>query len=315
MDGRIRVGVVGLGSFGAHHARHYAGRPDAELVVVADADAARACAAAERYGAVASGSHRALIGKVDAASVTVPASFHHAVASDLIDAGIHVFVEKPLAPTPREAADLVRRAEKAGVILQVGHIERFSPVFRALRERVSAPQEVHCVRRAVWNGRSGDVDVVLDLMIHDIDLALMLLGEPVSGEATGVSSVTGFNDEVEARLVFANGAVGSFTASRVAEKGERVVRVREAGRELIADLSASSLTIRDDGGAGETLAIAAADNLAAEIENFLTSVRFNRRPEVDGRAGLAAVRVADEIILASIARGRHAPASHGDVRP
>ena len=134
----IRVGVVGVGSFGAHHARHYAAQAGARLVALADADFARASAVAERYGAVAYRHHRALIGQVDAASVTVPAALHHEVARDLIDAGIHVFVEKPLAADRESAADLVAHAKRTGVTLQVGHIERFSPAFRALAERVRA---------------------------------------------------------------------------------------------------------------------------------------------------------------------------------
>src|SRR5437667_640896 len=142
----IRVGVVGVGSFGARHARHYATQAGVRLVAVADADFPRACAAAEKYGAVAYRDHRGLIGNVDAASVTVPAALHHEVARDLIDAGIHVLVEKPLAADRESAADLVAHAKRTGVTLQVGHIERFSPAFRALAERVRAPRQMPFVR-------------------------------------------------------------------------------------------------------------------------------------------------------------------------
>src|SRR5436190_13258367 len=203
-QGTIRVGVVGLGAFGSHHARHYAAQAGARLVAVADSDVPRAYAAAEQYGAAAYRDHRGLIGKVDAASVTVPAALHHEVARDLIDAGIHVLVEKPLAADRESAADLVAHATRTGVTLQVGHIERFSPAFRALAERVRAPRLMSFVRHTVWQGRGADVDVVRDLMIHDIDLAVTLAGTPVvSIAASGAAVVTTSYDVAEARIEFA----------------------------------------------------------------------------------------------------------------
>ncbi len=138
-EARVRVGVVGLGVFGSHHARHYAGNPAAHLVAVVDADPARAAAAAEKHGAEALSDHRELIGKVDAVSICAPASLHEGIANDLIAAAIDLFVEKPLADTAAGATTLARAAEKAGTILQVGHIERFSPAFRELAARVGMP--------------------------------------------------------------------------------------------------------------------------------------------------------------------------------
>ncbi len=311
MADRIRVGVVGLGSFGGHHARHYAANPGATLVVVADADGARASAGAEKYGAQAASDHRGLIGKVDAASVTVPASFHHRVAGELIDAGIHVFVEKPLAVAVEEAADLVVRSARAAVILQVGHIERFSPAFRALAERVSAPRTIECNRSTPWTGRNADVDVVLDLMIHDIDLALALVRSPVvSVEASGESVMTPWNDTAEARLTFANGAVATLMASRVATSPARTAVVTEAGKRYAADLGGPSLTVISGEGAAalvEAIPLAPGDNLGAEIAGFLESVRTGHPPLVDGRAGLDAVRVADMILAAIAGRRVSAP--------
>ncbi|HZP20688.1 MAG TPA: Gfo/Idh/MocA family oxidoreductase [Bauldia sp.] len=299
----VRVGVVGTGVFGSHHARHYAEKPEAHLVAVVDNDLARAEAAAARHGVVPLADHKALVGRVDAASVTVPASLHHNVAADLIDAGIHLFVEKPLAATAREAADLMRRAERAGVVLQVGHIERFSPAFRALRDRVSAPTAMRFVRHTSWNGRSTDVDVVLDLMIHDIDLALELAGAPVVAvKAEGRSGRSSSNDEVEAELHFASGCRVTLSASRVSSKAMRLASVTAGDREFIADLAGQSLTIRDRGGE-ETVAIGAVDNLGAEIAAFLASVGGGPQPEVDGRAGLRAVETA-EMILAAIKAGQ-----------
>jgi len=305
--GSIKVGVVGLGYFGSHHARHYAAHPSAELVAVVDNDPARACAAAERFHSEALNDHRGLIGKVAVASIAVPTSDHYAVARDLIDAGMHVFIEKPIAADVEAAADLVRRAGRRGAMLQVGHIERCAPAFRALRARVRAPKLIACVRKAPWTGRAIDVDVVLDLMIHDIDLALTLAGAPVASvAASGVSVATSLNDFAEARLTFGNGIVATLVASRVAEAGERTVTVGEPGRRLTADLTAQTLAVTSRGGEGpidEVVTLDSADNLAAEIDGFLASVRTGKPPEVDGQAGLDALKVAD-MILATISHGR-----------
>ncbi|MBN9021201.1 MAG: Gfo/Idh/MocA family oxidoreductase [Rhizobiales bacterium] len=299
----IRVGVVGLGYFGSHHVRHYAAHSGAELVAVVDVDPARAAAVAAANGAAPLADHRALIGKVDAVSVTVPTSEHHAVATELVEAGIHVFVEKPITVDVASAADLVTRAERRGMQIQVGHIERFAPAFRALRERVSAPRLIECVRRTPWSGRALDVDVVLDLMIHDIDLVLTLAAsEVVSVEASGISVATPFNDVVEARVAFANGVVATLAVSRVAAAPERTLAVTEDGRRLMADLGRTELTIvsaAPGGIAEERVALTRADNLAAEVDAFITSVAAGTPPPVDGRAGLDALKLAEAILAAA----------------
>ena len=295
---RIRVGVVGLGYFGSHHARHYAANAGADLVAVVDVDPERGCAATERYGCASHADHRALIGKVDAVSITVPTSNHHEVASNFLDAGIDVFVEKPITADAASAADLVDRAEKANAILQVGHIERFSPAFHALRERSVDPRLISAVRRTEWRGRATDVDVVLDLMIHDIDLVLALAGAPVvSVEAIGAPVVSATNDIAEARLVFANGVTATLAASRVAPKGERTLAVAEPGRYLVADFAAPSLSLIARGGEAavrtEAVPLVPSDNLAAEIGGFLDCVanrqgapgRWSRRPCCAHRRG------------------------------
>jgi len=300
--GSIRVGVVGLGYFGSHHVRHFSAHPAAKLVAVVDTDYARAFATGAKYGAESLSDHRDLIGRVEAASITAPTSDHHAIACDLIEAGIHVFVEKPLAATVVDAADLVARADRTGVVLQVGHIERFSPAFQALAERVRAMRNISCVRHAPWKGRAADVDVVLDLMIHDIDLALSLAKAPViSVEGAGTPVVTGENDVVGARLTFDNGVVAALSASRVAATGERSLTVSEAGRRLRADLSAQTLTVTPDSGNPETLSFDSVDNLAAEVANFLEAIETETEPLVDGRAGLDALKVADMIRAAVVA--------------
>jgi len=299
--GSIRVGVIGLGYFGSHHARHFAANPVAELVAVVDTDAPRALAAGLRHGAEGLCDHRRLIGRVDAAAIAAPTSLHHAIAAELIDAGIHVFVEKPIAASTADAADLVARAERAGVVLQVGHIERFAPAYQSLARQVRALKRIACVRHTPWRGRAADVDVVLDLMIHDIDLTLALAKAPVIAvEAAGTPVVTGETDVVGARLTFDNGLVASLSASRVAAEAERTLTVSETGRSLKADLSRQTLTVTPDSGEGSTHHFAPPDNLAAEIAAFLDAVATDRQPVVDGRAGLEALKVA-EMIRAAVA--------------
>lgn len=299
MGGAIRTGVVGLGYFGSFHAKHHAAHPDAILVGVVDADAARARAAAEAHGAQPFGDYRELIGRVDAVSVTVPTALHHRVAGELIDAGIHVLVEKPVTDTPDTARDLLARADNAHVLLNVGHIERFSATFAALRERVSRPLMIDCQRLGPWTGRAADVDVVLDLMIHDIDLALSLAGAPVETvEATGTAVVSSNIDAAEARIGFANGVVATLRASRVAPAVDRVIRVNEADRAVVADLARRTLSVSRDGRDGfktQTVEVAPHDALGAEIAAFIDGVTTNGPGGVDGRAGLDALVVAERI--------------------
>ncbi len=301
----IRVGVVGAGAFGRHHARHYAGHPDARLVAVADADMARAEAVAADSGAQAFVDHRALIGKVDAVSIAVPATFHHAVACDFLDAGVHVFMEKPLAADSASAEDLVERAGRAGVVLQVGHIERFSPAVGELASRLTDPRRIAAVRRTRWSGRSADVDVVLDLMIHDIDLVLTLAGAPVkSVTGGGAATVSGRIDEAEAWLTFESGLIATLSASRSAPENQRLLTVTEPGAIYIADLAGPTLVVRPRSGRGEakTIPLTPRDNLGAQIAAFLDSVATGAPPLVDGRAGAAAVAIAERI-QAAIADG------------
>lgn len=296
-DGVIKVGVVGLGCFGRYHARHYAAHAGVELVAVADVDAERAGSAAAQFGGAPFQDYRDLIGRVDAVSVVVPAREHAAVAGALVDAGIHVLVEKPIADTAASARALVARADKRGVVLQVGHVERFSPVIREMRQRATAPRRIASVRRAPWSERCGDVDVVLDLMIHDIDHVLAFAGGPVASvAASGMAVKSGRTDVAEAWLIFAGGTIATLSASRVAERSERTLSVREPGLALVANLAGDSLSIGD--GRGQTvqaMTFPPHDNLAAEIGAFVDSVRSGSAPEVGGRAGLAALAVAERV--------------------
>lgn len=303
-DGSIKVGVVGLGSFGRHHAKHYANNPKATLVAVADQDAAQG--AANGQGAPVFADHRDLIGKVDAVSIAVPATHHAAVARDFVDAGIHVLVEKPIATDVADARGLVVAAERHGVVLQVGHVERFSPAVAELRQRVANPRRLTARRKTKWTGRSIDVDVVLDLMIHDIDLVLMLAGAPVASvAASGSVGASGATDESEAWLTFANGAIATLSASRVAGEGERRLTITEPNTVYAADLSGPTLTMtsrRVPGAVPVPVTLVPRDNLGAEIDAFLTSIATGAPSAVDGKAGLAALEIAERI-RAAIAEG------------
>jgi predicted dehydrogenase len=297
-DSKIRIGVVGLGAFGRHHARHYAANEAATLVALADQDASRAAAAAVQYQATATSDPRTLIGKVDAASIVTPASTHASLVRDFLAAGIHVLVEKPLATTAADAADLVQRAEANGLVLQVGHIERFSPAVREIRRRVGQPRRLTTLRRAPWSERTADVDVVLDMMIHDIDHVLSLANSAVASVSASGAAVKGeLCDEAEAWLTFANGAVATLSASRVAERVERRLTVTDEAHVFAADLAGPVLAVaeRRRDAPAEVIAFPAHDSLAAEIAAFLNSIRTGETPEADGRAGLAAVAVAERL--------------------
>lgn len=292
MKAKLRVGVVGHGYFGAFHARHYAANPNVDLVGIAD----------PRPGLDVGGQrlvrdHRQLIGLVDAVSIAAPTALHHGVASDFIAAGVHVLVEKPLADTSDRARDLADRADLAGVVLRVGHIERFSPAYVALRETVASPRLIECTRHTLWSGRATDVDVILDLMIHDIDLVLDLVrSEPVAVDAAGVAAMGRGLDAVTARVAFASGAVANISASRIAPTPTRTLVVHESNRVLAADLGARTAVSFEAASATRTpLATIAQDALGAEIAAFLAAVLGEPSRGVGGTDAARAVALAERI--------------------
>jgi predicted dehydrogenase len=301
----IRVGVIGVGSLGQHHARVYAELADAHLVGVADVDAARAGAVADKHGCQAFTDFRALIGHVEAVSVAVPTLLHHPVAKDCLAAGLHVLVEKPIAVTLEEGRDLVALASTRGLTLQVGHIERFNAAFRATRGAIKAPTLIECRRWAPFTSRGADVDVVLDLMIHDLDLVLELVGSPVREvRAQGVSSLSPTTDVAQARVVFRNGCVASFSANRMAESKVRELRIWEPDGYVVIDLGhKTGIVMRramGSSGAPEMLIepVRGDDRepLKLELEAFLEAIRTGTTPLVSGHHGLAALDLAHAIM-------------------
>ena len=305
---RLRTAVIGVGYLGRFHAEKYAANPAAELVAVADVDPARARAVAAALGVEAVTDYRALAGRIDCASVAVPTQLHHAVACGLLDAGVDVLVEKPLTTTVDEGKALLELAVRRGRVLQVGHLERFNPAIRALDGIVREPRFIECHRLAPFTERGTDVDVVLDLMIHDLDVILSMMPSPLrSVEAVGVPVLTNSVDIANARLRFANGGIANVTASRVSLKRERKLRIFQPDAYLSVDYGERRVLIcrREPGPDGlpalslEEREVPEADALGSEIDAFLSAVRERETPPVTGWDGLRALEVA-HVILESL---------------
>lgn len=305
-EAKLRAAVVGVGYLGRFHAEKYAAEPDVELVAVVDVDRARAEAIAESLGCVATSDLRDLDGKVDCASVAVPTPLHAEIGCALLDRGIDVLVEKPIAASLEEARELVHRADARGRILQVGHLERFNPAFRALREILTRPRFLECHRLAPFLLRGTDVDVVLDLMIHDLDVILSMVDSPVASvEAVGIPVLTSSPDIANARIRFENGAIANVTASRVSTKRERKLRIFQPDTYISVDYHERRMRIcrRTPGDGGnapeigvEERAVEGEDALREEIRAFLHAVATREAPIVSGRVGLRAMELAYEIL-------------------
>src|SRR5215831_16671232 len=297
---RIRAAVVGVGYLGRFHAEKYAAHPGAELVAVVDVDPDRARAVAGELGVEAAADHRALAGRIDCASIAVPTNHHYEVARDLLAAGVDVLVEKPLTTTVDEAKALVELAVRGGRVLQAGHLERFNPAVLALEGLVTQPRFIECHRLAPFTERGTDVDVVLDLMIHDLDVILSMVPSGLrSVEAVGVPVLTSSVDIANARLRFANGCIANVTASRVSLKRERKLRIFQADAYIAVDYGERRIRIcrREPEANGQAALVLEerevpdGDALALEIDAFLRAVRERETPVVTGWDGLRALEV------------------------
>jgi len=311
----MRTAVIGVGYLGRFHAQKYASLPNSTLVgVVDEREAARAAVAAE-LGVPAFADYRDLVGRVDAVSVVTPTPSHHAIAKAFLDGGAHVLVEKPMTVTVAEGESLIAAATRAGKVLQVGHLERFNAAVQALQPILTAPRFIESARLAPFKHRGTDVDVVLDLMIHDIDLILSIVRSPVvSVDAIGASVFSSEIDIANARLRFANGCVANATASRVSLKTERKLRLFQDDAYLSVDLHQKVLTvIRKGAGLGadgmpqvaiEETNYEQGDALRAEIEAFLAAAAAGTAPAVSGGDGLLALKTAISIAEQVARHGR-----------
>jgi predicted dehydrogenase len=305
---KLRVGVIGVGHLGQHHARLYAALPGSTLVGVTDHDATRAQAVADKHGARLYPKVSALLSEVDAVSIAVPTSAHHAVAKLCLDAGVHVLVEKPITVTLPEAADLIDAARRRGCVLQVGHIERFNPGIRAVRSEIHAPGFIECHRLSPYGERGTDVDVVLDLMIHDLDMVLSFKpGDVEEVRAAGVPVLSSTVDIANARIAFTSGCVANFTASRVSTTRMRKLRLFQRDAYLSVDYQARHAAIlRRRVGANQRPEIFMEpaktiddEPLKLELEAFLHAIASGTPPVVSGEDGAAALALAHQV-LASI---------------
>jgi predicted dehydrogenase len=307
----LRAAVVGVGHLGRFHAEKYAALPEAVLVGVVDRDPERAREVAEALGVRVFPDHRALVGIVDCASVAVPTRDHASVAGDLLAAGIDVLVEKPLASTVAEGAALVRAAEATGRILQVGHLERFNPALRAAAEVVTRPRFLECHRLATFVDRGTDVDVIHDLMIHDLDVIQSFVPAEVVGvESVGVPILTQRVDIANARLRFADGCIANVTASRVSLKRERKLRIFQPDAYVVIDYDQRSVRIcrrlppSAPGALPEIVVreydVGAGDPLRDEVQAFLAAVATRAAPIVGGREGLRALELAERIAASCV---------------
>ncbi|MBA3313443.1 MAG: Gfo/Idh/MocA family oxidoreductase [Planctomycetota bacterium] len=329
----MKVAVIGVGALGRHHARILASMPGVELIAVADANAAQARTIAEQHGCEWTSDYRDLLEKVEAVSIAAPTFAHREVGSACLHAGLPVLIEKPLASNVADARSLVELAERKRLPLAVGHVERFNPAYRTVKELTPRPRYIRTERVSPFAFRSTDIGVVHDLMIHDLDLALDLVNSRVTRvEAFGVSILGGHEDAANARLIFENGCVADLVVNRVNPFAQRTLQVWSETGCVNADLTSRQVSrfapsaslaagdspldrARQPGAsidqlkAGlfgqdlklETYAVSAADALTAELTDFVESCRTGRTPRVGGIEALAALAAAERV-LSCIAR-------------
>lgn len=325
--GKLRIGVVGVGHLGFHHARNYARMDDVELVGVADLEQARLDEANEKLGVQTFAEAADLLPMVDAVSVAVTTTAHFDVASLFLKKGIHCLVEKPIAPSVEEGEALVEIAKSCGALLQVGHVERYNPVVCAVAPQIKEPRYIECHRLAPFIPRGTDVNVVLDLMVHDIDLALSFAKSPVKNiQASGSPVMTKTVDIANVWLEFGNGCVANLTANRVSTHKVRKVRVfqrrcyfsincltRTAKTIVLSDdpeglgvlrAFGAEKTAQPGGNDPEGLIVQAGisgedeEPLYIELRDFVSSIKEGRTPQVTGEDGVTVLRVALEALCA-----------------
>ena len=318
---KIKVGVIGVGHLGSLHAKMFSQIPSVEFTGVVDADASRAGKIAQGHGTRSFNSVDELLSKVTAVSIATPTSTHFEIARKAIERGVHVFIEKPITTTMEEASAITDLARKKGIKIQVGHIERFNPALLALEKYKMRPMFVESHRLAQFNPRGTDVAVVLDLMIHDIDIILSLVKSPVQKiEANGVAVVSDSVDIANARIQFENGCVANVTASRISQRKMRKMRLFQRDAYISVDFSEGTAEVfrlvdEDDPSIQATMMLGAITQgtkqrkiiyeqpevkeinaLKYELELFVDAIQHGKEPVVTGDEGMNALKVANDIM-------------------
>jgi predicted dehydrogenase len=324
---KLPVAVIGVGHLGKEHARILASLPEVDLVGVVDPNAAQAQAVAQRLGTQAHADYRPLLGSLRAAVIAAPTAYHHAIACDFLRHGIPLLVEKPLASTREQGNEMVALARRHHVLLQVGHIERFNPAYEELQRQRLTPRYIRCERHGGFTGRSGDVGAVLDLMIHDLDLVLHLVNEPIARvEALGTAILGGHEDLAQARITFVNGCIADLAVCRVSPEVSRTMRIVGTQGYAQVDWAAKTVSVYRPTGelapldsrrlnpervsdlkenlfgkyiTSQTIECAAhhtQDQLTRELTEFVQCVQNGTAPRVDGVAGLSALEAACRVL-------------------
>jgi predicted dehydrogenase len=322
----LRVAVIGVGYLGRHHARILSALPGADLVAVVDSNRARAEEIAAAHASRAFTDYRAVVGQVDAVTIAVPTELHRDIAVPFLSAGIPVLVEKPMARSPAEAEAMIAAARDAGAVLAVGHTERFNPAVEAVGPLLADPRFIEVHRLGTFPERSLDIDVVFDLMIHDLDVVLSLVhAEVESIEAVGVPVLTGRVDIANARLRFANGCIANLTASRISRERVRKIRFFQPATYLSIDYAAQKVDlwrlVKKDGAMpsiqGGDVEVVNEEPLKRELADFVDAVREHRAPGVTGEDGLRALALAQRItdrMTTEMRRTEMPPRSHEDAK-
>jgi predicted dehydrogenase len=301
----LKTAVIGVGYLGRFHAQKYAALAESELVGVVDVDSVQGQKVADEIGVPFFNDFHEVLDLVDAVSIVVPTVHHFETAKAFMEKGVHVLLEKPFAANIEEAEELEYLSRDKNLRLQIGHLERFNPVFTEFQELIDRPKFIENIRIAPFPKRGTDVDVILDLMIHDIDLVLAVVGEyPESVEGTGVNIITSTADLANARLRFPSGCIADLTASRVSDKAERKMRIFQSGLYLSLDYgTGQARKLHVEPGTAvdpetlcpETFQLEKGDALLTEIESFLLAVREGKNPKVTAEDGLNAMRVGWQI--------------------
>ena len=303
MTSPLKTAVIGVGYLGRFHAQKYAALPDSQLIAVADPNEEQGRKVAEEVGCRWTADYRELLDEVEAVSIVVPTQGHHAVAKACLEAGVHVLLEKPMTVTVEEADELIEIAEKGGLKLQIGHLERFNSAVLAMEGVLDQPLFIESHRIAPFNPRGADVSVILDLMIHDIDIIQSIVRAPIRDiQANGLPVLTDEVDIANARITFDNGCVANVTASRASSKAQRTMRIFQEDAYIVVDFQEKVLGVHRKGDGEQFPGIPEivsdrrqfenSDAILAEAEAFLSAIRDDTAPPVTGADGREALKTA-----------------------